>query len=95
MNSEMRELYQQTILSHNKNPLNYRVIENSSHYAEGRNPLCGDVFDVYVQVEEDKTISDISRERIMKVIKKIQNESNLNKFNMDLGFKFYKLKFKK
>ena len=42
-----------------------------------------------------KTISDISRERIMKVIKKIQNESNLNKFNMDLGFKFYKLKFKK
>ena len=38
-----------------------------------------------------KTISDISRERITKVIKNIQKESNLNKFNMDLGFKVLKL----
>ena len=41
---------------------------------------------------EYKTISDISRERITKVIKNIQKESNLNKFNMDLGFKILKLK---
>ena len=38
-----------------------------------------------------ETISDISRDRIKKVIENIKKESNLNKFNMDLGFKFSKL----
>ena len=60
MNSEMRELYQQMILSHNKNPKNFRVIEDPSHYAEGHNPLCGDNLDVYVQVDDNNKILDIS-----------------------------------
>ena len=60
MNSEMRELYQQMILSHNKNPKNFRVIDDPSHFAEGHNPLCGDNLDVYLQVDGDKKITDIS-----------------------------------
>ena len=60
MNNEMRELYQQMILSHNKNPKNFRIIEDPSHYAEGHNPLCGDNLNVYVVVDEDSVIQDIS-----------------------------------
>lgn len=60
MNNEMRELYQQMILSHNKNPKNFRVIENPSHYAEGHNPLCGDNLNVYLVVDGDGVIQDIS-----------------------------------
>ena len=60
MNNEMRELYQQMILSHNKNPKNFRVIEDPSHYAEGHNPLCGDNLDVYLQIDDDNIILDIS-----------------------------------
>ena len=60
MNNEMRELYQQMILSHNKNPKNFRIIEGPSHYAEGHNPLCGDNLNVYVVVDEDNVIEDIS-----------------------------------
>ena len=59
MNNEMRELYQQMILSHNKNPKNYRVIETPSHYAEGHNPLCGDNLNLYLNVDEDGNIEDI------------------------------------
>lgn len=60
MNNEMRELYQQMILSHNKNPKNFRIIENPSHYAEGHNPLCGDNLNVYLVVDEQNVIVDIS-----------------------------------
>ncbi len=60
MNNEMRELYQQMILSHNKNPKNFRIIENPSHYAEGHNPLCGDNLNVYLVVDEQNVIIDIS-----------------------------------
>lgn len=60
MNNEMRELYQQMILSHNKNPKNFRIIETPSHYAEGHNPLCGDNLNVYVVVNADGVIEDIS-----------------------------------
>jgi nitrogen fixation protein NifU and related proteins len=60
MNNDMRELYQQMILAHNKNPKNFRVIEDPSHYAEGHNPLCGDNLNVYVTVNSDKIIEDIS-----------------------------------
>ena len=60
MNNEMRELYQQMILSHNKNPKNFRVIDDPSHYAEGHNPLCGDNLNVYMVLDDDNIIQDIS-----------------------------------
>lgn len=60
MNNEMRELYQQMILSHNKNPKNFRIIENPSHYAEGHNPLCGDNLNVYLTLDGEGVIQDIS-----------------------------------
>ncbi len=59
MDNELRELYQQVILDHNKSPRNFKKIETANHYAEGYNPLCGDRIDVYVKLNEDK-IEDIS-----------------------------------
>ena len=59
MDQELKELYQQVILDHNKSPRNFRKMENASSQAEGYNPLCGDHIDVYVLVE-DGIVKDIS-----------------------------------
>ena len=56
--SDLGDLYQQTILDHNRNPRNFRRLEPANRSAEGHNPLCGDRIKVYVQVDGD-TISDI------------------------------------
>ena len=48
----MRELYQQVILDHNKNPRNYGKIENPDGFAHGNNPLCGDHVDIYLKINE-------------------------------------------
>ena len=57
--SELRELYQEVILDHNKKPRNFRVLEEADHQAEGHNPLCGDNVTVYLQMDGD-TIRDIA-----------------------------------
>ncbi len=59
MERELKELYQQVILDHNKSPRNFRKMNNASSKAEGYNPLCGDHIDVYVLVE-DGIVKDIS-----------------------------------
>jgi len=59
MDQELRELYQQVILDHNKSPRNFRKMENASSQAEGYNPLCGDHIDIYVFVE-DGIVKDVS-----------------------------------
>lgn len=45
------ELYQQTILEYNREPRNFRTLENATHVAHGLNPLCGDDYHVYLRVE--------------------------------------------
>jgi len=59
INSELRELYQQVILDHNKSPRNFRKIEDANKSAEGYNPLCGDRINIYLIVENN-LIKDIS-----------------------------------
>ena len=59
MDDELRELYQQVILDHNKSPRNFRVIEHPSHSSEGYNPLCGDIIHLYLTIE-DEILKDIS-----------------------------------
>lgn len=56
---ELRELYQQVILDHNKNPKNFGKIAAANRTAEGYNPLCGDRIDLFLHVEDD-VIKDIS-----------------------------------
>lgn len=52
--SELRELYQQVILDHNKAPRNYGRLENADRQQEGFNPLCGDHLQVYLQLDGDR-----------------------------------------
>jgi len=51
--SELDELYQSVILDHNRAPRNFRKLPEATNHAEGRNPLCGDQFDVWLRLEED------------------------------------------
>jgi nitrogen fixation protein NifU and related proteins len=59
--SDLRELYQEVILDHNKRPRNFRAITPPSQKAEGFNPLCGDRITVYVRMNGD-VIEDVSFE---------------------------------
>lgn len=59
--SNTNELYQEIILDHNKNPRNYRKIDNPTCTQEGFNPLCGDHLHLYLKLE-DNLIKDISFE---------------------------------
>lgn len=60
MQQELRELYQQVILDHNKSPRNFRKIENPTYSLEGYNPLCGDNVTIYLLIDENNLIKDIS-----------------------------------
>ena len=60
MLDELRELYQEVILDHGKNPRNLRRPEHPTNEAAGRNPLCGDQLIVYLDVAEDGLIRDAS-----------------------------------
>jgi nitrogen fixation NifU-like protein len=57
--SELRELYQEVILDHNKNPRNFREMDPHSHHASGHNPLCGDKLELYLMLK-DNIVEDIS-----------------------------------
>jgi nitrogen fixation NifU-like protein len=57
--SELRELYQATILDHNKQPRNFRRPADADREAQGYNPLCGDRVTVYVTLDGDK-IADVA-----------------------------------
>jgi nitrogen fixation protein NifU and related proteins len=57
--ADLRELYQEQILEHSKAPRNYRELEAADRKAEGYNPLCGDHFRVYLQMQGD-CIQDIA-----------------------------------
>jgi len=52
MQDSLRELYQEVIFDHNRNPRNYRPLPAANHHADGHNPLCGDQLTVYLQVED-------------------------------------------
>ena len=57
---ELRELYQATILDHNKKPRNFRAIEDADRRADGHNPLCGDKLTVYVSLDDAGRVEDVS-----------------------------------
>ena len=48
---DLTELYQQTIIEHNRNPRTFRKLAAANRSAEGNNPLCGDRINLAVQVD--------------------------------------------
>jgi len=59
VSGDIRDLYQQMIMDHNKIPRNFRAMPDADRTAEGHNPLCGDHFKVFVKMEGER-IKDIS-----------------------------------
>jgi nitrogen fixation NifU-like protein len=57
--SNFRELYQEMILDHNRNPRNFRELPDANRDSEGYNPLCGDHIHLYVKLT-DGVIEEIS-----------------------------------
>ena len=58
----LRELYQEIILDHGKNPRNLRKTENFNKDAKGHNPLCGDKVHIFLKLNDNKKLEDISFE---------------------------------
>ena len=58
----LKELYQEIILEHGKNPRNLGKTENFNKDAKGHNPLCGDKVHIYLKLNENKKVEDISFE---------------------------------
>lgn len=57
--TDLKELYQQVILDHNRSPRNFRVPDGANREAHGDNPLCGDKITVYAKVSSDGKIEDV------------------------------------
>ena len=59
---DLRDLYRELILDHARNPRHFGKLEDTTHQAEGINPLCGDKLRLYLVIEADKTISAVKFE---------------------------------
>jgi nitrogen fixation protein NifU and related proteins len=55
---DLKELYRDVILDHNRRPRNFGRIEHSDTHAEGHNPLCGDRLTVWLRLKDDR-IEDV------------------------------------
>ena len=58
----LKELYQDIILEHGKSPRNFGKCKGYNHEAKGHNPLCGDQVQVYVKLNADKNVEQLSFE---------------------------------
>ena len=59
---DLKDLYREIILDHGKNPRNLGKFDNYNKDAKGNNPLCGDNVHVYLRLNENKKVEDISFE---------------------------------
>ena len=93
----LKELYQEIILDHGKNPRNLRKTENFNKEATGYNPLCGDKVHIYLKLNENKKVEDISFEgsgcaismasaSIMTDLIRGRNENEVNEIVKDFLF---------
>jgi nitrogen fixation NifU-like protein len=59
MLDELRDLYQEVVFDHNRNPRNFRVMDDATRKIEGFNPLCGDRITLYLKLDGER-IEDVS-----------------------------------
>ena len=59
---DLKELYQDIILEHGKNPRNFGKCKKYTHQAKGYNPLCGDQVQVYLKLNNEKKVEDLTFE---------------------------------
>tara|TARA_B110000008_G_C16687165_1_gene451223 strand:+ start:32 stop:502 length:471 start_codon:yes stop_codon:yes gene_type:complete len=58
----LKELYQDIILDHGKSPRNFGKCQGHNHEAKGHNPLCGDQVQVYMKMNEEKKVENLTFE---------------------------------
>ena len=49
----INQLYQATIIAHNKSPRHFGILPDATHIARGKNPLCGDAYVIYLKIEDN------------------------------------------
>jgi nitrogen fixation NifU-like protein len=59
MSADLRDLYQEVVIDHSKQPRNFRKLDGATRTVDGFNPLCGDQLTLYVKLA-DGTIEDIA-----------------------------------
>ena len=59
---DLKELYQDIILEHGKSPRNFGKCEQYTHDAKGHNPLCGDQVHVYLKLNNEKNVDNVTFE---------------------------------
>ena len=59
---DIKELYQEIVLDHGKNPRNKNKLKSFNKEAKGHNPLCGDKIHIFLKLDNDKKVEDISFE---------------------------------
>lgn len=59
---DLRDLYQEVIFDHNRKPRNFHKLPGANRHADGFNPLCGDQLSVYLNVNDQDLIEDVSFE---------------------------------
>jgi nitrogen fixation NifU-like protein len=58
----LKELYQDIILEHGKSPRNFGICNGHNHEAKGYNPLCGDQVQVYLKLNNEKNVEEVTFE---------------------------------
>ena len=58
----LKELYQDIILEHGKSPRNFGKCSNYTHHAKGYNPLCGDQVQVYLKLDNNNKVKELTFE---------------------------------
>ena len=59
---DLKDLYQDIILEHGKSPRNFGKCDKYTHEAKGHNPLCGDQVHVYLKLNKDGQVNDLTFE---------------------------------
>ena len=59
---DLKELYQDIILEHGKSPRNFGKCEKYTHQAKGHNPLCGDKVQIFLKLNNEKKVEDLTFE---------------------------------
>ena len=57
---DLKELYQDIILEHGKSPRNFGKCEKYTHEAKGHNPLCGDQVHVFLKLNNEKNVDNVT-----------------------------------
>ena len=60
MLDDLRDLYQEVIFDHNRNPRNFRVMDDADRQIDGFNPLCGDRLTLFIKISDGGVISEAS-----------------------------------